>query len=329
MRRGRGLVLAAIIALLCPTWLLAQERGEGERPKGREAERGKEPMTPEQMAERQKQFKAGLERQAGYVTNMAKGCEARRDELKAMAGKETLTATPPPPQLFGSQALHAGANLGMRAAMMARRGPDPRGGQPGREGFTPPGTFEVANTDELKKAIAKAVEAYGVAIPLFDEQKKGVEAMLKQAEAGGEQDPAAVRGRFAASQELMAKVTKAQAAVGDAESTLQLLLAKAWLAIAKEKVAGDEAKAAAAKATEALDKYLALKAQLDELAQKIDEQATAIQEGLGKVLPSLAPPRGGGDERGGPRDGGGREGGGREGGERREERPAPRNGGNL
>ena len=209
----------------------------------------------------------------------------------------------------------------MRAAMM-RRGGDARGGQPGREGATPPGTFEVTNTDELKQAITKAADAYAAALPLFEEQKKAVEALLKQVEAGGEQDPAAMRGRMGASQELMTKVTKAQSEAGDAEIALQLLLAKAWLGVVKDKVEGDEAKAATAKAIEALDKYLALKAQLDELQPKMEEQATALQEGLGKVLPALAPQRGGRDGRGAPRDGGERR-------EPREERPRPTKGGDL
>jgi len=314
MRRGRERALAAaVILLLWPTCLLAQERGEGERPRGRDPERGREPLTAEQMAERQKQMKAGLERQAEFASTAAKAFEARRDELKAMADKETVSATPPPPQLFASQGSRGGPNWAMRAAMLRR------GGQPGREGAAPPGTFEVPNTDELKKAIAKAVDAYSAALPLFDEQKKAIEALLKQAEAGGEQDPAAARGRMAASQELMTKVFKAQAAAGDAEAQVQLLLAKGWLGVAKDKVEGDEAKAGAAKALDALDKYLALKAQLDDLEQKIDEQATALQEGLGKVLPALAPPRGGRDGRGGPGDGG----------ERREERPRQPNRGGL
>ncbi|HUT32711.1 MAG TPA: hypothetical protein VNE39_04450 [Planctomycetota bacterium] len=319
MARGRERTLAAaVVLLLWPTCVLAQERGEGERPRGREPVRGREPLTAEQIAERQKQMKAGLERQAEFASTAAKGFEARRDELKAMAGKDTLPATPPPPQLFGTQGVRGGQNWAMRAAI-SRRGGDPRGGQPGREAATPPGTFEVANTDELKQAIAKAVDAYSAALPLFDEQKKAIEALLKQAEAGGDQDPAAARGRMAASQELMTKVLKAQTGAGDAEAGVQLLLAKAWLGVAKDKVAGDEAKAGAAKALEALDKYLALKAQLDDLAQKIDEQTAALQEGLGKVLPALAPPRGGRDGRGRPGDGGGR----------REERPRPPNRGGL
>ncbi|MBM4040770.1 MAG: hypothetical protein FJ290_19880 [Planctomycetes bacterium] len=314
MTRGRGLALAAAVALLLwPAYLLAGERGEGERPKGREPERGREPLTPEQAAERQKQMKAGLERQAEFVANTAKGFEARRDELKAMAAKDTLPTPPPPPQLLATRDSRGGASWAMRAAMMRRGAP------PGREGFTPPGTFDVPNTDELKKAIDKAMDAYTAALPLFDEQKKAIEAMLKQAEAGGDPDPAAARGRITASQELMTKVTKAQTAAGDAEAALQVLLAKAWLGVAKDKVTGDEAKAAAAKAIEALDKYIALKAQLDELDAKIEEQSTALQEGMGKVLPALAPQRGGREGRGEPG----------EGRPPRDERPGPTRGKDL
>jgi hypothetical protein len=299
-------VAAAVVFLLWPTCILAQERGQGERPRGREAERGREPLTPEQMAERQKQMKAGLERQAEFLTGAAKGFEARRDELKAMAAKETLSVSPPPPQLLGTRDARGGSSFAVRTAML-RRGGDPRRGGPGPEGgATLPGTFEVANTDELKKAIAKAADAYAAALPLFDEQKKAIEAELKQAEAGGNQDPATARERMTAARDLMTKAAKAQSAAGDAEAELQLLLARAWLGVAKDKVTGDEAKAGAAKALDALDKYLALKTQADELEQKIDKEATALQEALGQVLPALAPRgregRGGPGAEGGPRD---------------------------
>jgi len=277
----------AVVALLWPLGAVAGERG-GEPPRGREPERGREPLTPEQLAERQKQMKANLERQTEFVTNMAKGSEARRDELKAMAAKETIPVAPPSPQLLGSRDARGGSAAAARMAML-RRGPDPRGG-PGREGApAAPGTFDVPTTEELKKAIAKAADAYTAALPVLEEQKKAIETELKQLEAGGQPDPATGRERMAAARDLMTKGAKAQAAAGDAEAELQLLLAKAWLGVAKEKVTGDEAKAGAAKALEALDKFLALKAQLDELEGKIEQQATALQEGLGQVLPALAP----------------------------------------
>jgi len=291
MKRGRGLAtLAPVVFLLWPAFALAAERGGGERPKGPEAGPGRQPLTPEQLAERQKQMKAGLERQAEFLTATAKGFEARRDELKAMAAKDTLSVNPPFPQMIGSRDWRGGSSFAMRAAMLRRGGPGPEGGAPR------PGTFDVPNTDELKKAIAKALDAYAALLPLFDEQKKALDAQLKQAEAGTPPDPAAMRDRMAATRDLMTKLTKAQAAVGDAEAALQLLQTKAWLGVAKDKVAGDEAKAAAAKALDALDKYLALKAQLDDLEQKIDKEATAFQEGLGQVLPALAPSGRGGRE---------------------------------
>ena len=173
-------------------------------------------------------------------------------------------------------------------------------------GGTRPGAFEVPNNDELKKAITKAMEAYDAAIPLLGEQKMSVEADLKRIDAGGEQDPATMRDRMMATRDLMTKVNKAQTTAGDAEAELQLLEAKAWLTVAKDKVEGDEAKAGAAKALDALDKYLALKAQLDELELKIEQEATALQEGLGKVLPALAPQGRGGRGEQPRREAGGR-----------------------
>ena len=102
---------------------------------------------------------------------------------------------------------------------------------------------------------------------------------------------------------LTAKLAKAQAAVADAEADLQLLQTQAWLAVAKEKLPDEQAKAAASKALDALDRFLPLKAQIDDLKQKLGQEAAALQEGLGQVLPTLAPAGGG---RGGPGPGGGR-----------------------
>jgi len=298
MRRGRGLAaLAPVVFLLWPLCGAAAEHGAVERPKAPEAGPGRQPPTPEQLAERQKQMKANLERQAEFLSATAKGFEARRDELKAMAAKDTLAVNPPFPQMIGSRDARGGPGAAMRAAM----GRHPGG--PGPEAGTPrPGTFDVANSDDLKKAIAKALDAYAAALPLFDEQKKAIDDQLKQAEGGAQPDPAAMRDRMAATRDLMTKFNKAQTAVGDAEAALQLLQTKAWLDVAKDKVADDQAKAAAAKALEALDKYIALKAQLDDLEQKIDKEAAALQEGLGQLLPALMPGRGGREGQG-PRGG--------------------------
>jgi len=305
MRHGRRVSMAGVaLCLLLAPCLVAGEREAGDRGRERRGGREREPLTEEQIAERRERMKQGLERQLESTDRLAKGFEARRDELNARAAKETISVGPPPMHLLGQRDARGGRSLAMRAAMMRRQGGPQR-----PEGRERPGTFEVANSDELKKATVKTVEAYDAAVVALGEQKKAIEAQIAQAGAADRPDPAAARQRMTASRELMDKVARTQTAAGDAEAALQFAQTKAWLVAAKEKVAEEEPKAAATKALEALEKYLALKAQMDELEAKLDQEAAALREGLEGVLPAVMPQgrgRRGGGERGA--GGGGRAG---------------------
>lgn len=92
---------------------------------------------------------------------------------------------------------------------------------------------------------------------------------------------------MAASRELAKKLAEAQAAAGDTEAEVGLLLANAWLAAVSPKLTDEDAKASAAAAQEALANYLKLRPQLMELEQGIATEATAVRDGLRKITMEL------------------------------------------
>ena len=298
MRKILSGMLAGVVLLSWAAGAWAEERRGGDR----EARRGRQPLTPEETAKRMERMKKGLEQRIARMAETAESLKARREELTALAAKATLPADPPSPYLFGPQMARGGRALAMRMASRRRGGP---GAAEGRARPENPARLEVANTDDLKKALAGAADAYAALLPLLEEQKKATQQQLDQLAPDAKPEPGAGRARgreaMAAARELMQKLQSAQAAVGDAEGDVDLLLATAWLEAAAKKLTSDEAKDAAAKAQEALTQYLALKPQLAELQQKVDQQLTTLQDSFRKMTADLVRQR-----RGGARDDAGR-----------------------
>ena len=109
-----------------------------------------------------------------------KAVQARRDQLNILAAKDTFPVAPPALQLPLSQDGRGAAPSALRTATPGRGGRGPETPVPEAAGPRP-GTFDVANTSDLKKAFVKAIDAYAVLLPLLDEQKKSLDDQLQQA----------------------------------------------------------------------------------------------------------------------------------------------------
>ena len=280
-KRLSVLVVATVVLFSTISLLAQEEGGDRPRPRGERPARGRTP-TPEEAAKRAERMKASLEQRLKQIGQMAENLKARRDELAAMAGKTTVATGPPSSQLLSAQGARGGRAQAMRMAFRRRGRPDAAARPAG------PTTIEVNISPELKKAAEDAAAAYGALLPILDEQRQATQADRDRA---GAAEPGADReqmqARMTASRELSQRVGDAQAAVGDAEAEIELLLANAWLGAASTKLTDEDAKAAAAAAQEALANYLKLKPQLVGLEEKIGKEATALQEGLRAIMMGL------------------------------------------
>ena len=293
---GRRSLLAVLAAAALVSWATAALAGEGaeaDRRKAREeraarARGGRQPLTAEEMAKRTERMKAALKQRVTYMTRTIENLQTRREELTAMAAKPAVSVAPPSSQLFSAQGARGGRASAMRMAYRRRPGADPAAPRPG--------TLEAPNTEDLKKAIAGAGDAYAALLPLLEEQRQAAQKQIAEggAQPGRGADREAARAAMEAARKLSEKMGDAQTAVGNAEAEIDLLLAKAWLEAAAAKATTDDAKAAVAAAQAALTEFLALRPQLAELEQKIGEQSTALQDSLRKIMGGFARQRAGG-----------------------------------
>ena len=297
MRRMKPLVsLVALLMLLCPV-AMAQEAAEGEKTKPRRREKkAKAALTPEQIAERAEKMKAKLQKDVTRLDETLTSLQVRHDALSAMTAQTTLTVGPPSPRVFdvGSSEVKG---RGRRGSTLASKGLSRRArrGKKQSDVAAPesPATVEVANTEEIKKALKAAVDAHFALLPLLDEQRKGLVAQVAGMEAGGDVGATGKgkKSRELGPPELRQKIQDAQLTVAKAEEDLQLLLAKAWLDSASTKLTTEDAKTGASLAQAAFADYLKLRTELATLEQQMSEKASVLGDGIEKALAELAPPR--------------------------------------
>lgn len=200
---------------------------------------------------------------------------ARRDELEAMASKERIRLGPPwwlSYRVLGYGG--AGSFLMQVGRLPVRPGRSGAGVLPSTQAST---TFEMSNTDELRKAIRRAVDAYTAYLPALDRQRKTMTATR----------PRGQRPTRAQAEAAMAAAEEASRAVRYAEADVQLLLAHAWLGAAADRLGIEESKAAAAETQRSLARCLALRPRIAEIDQEVVKEAYAIRSGLVRVITEL------------------------------------------